>query len=115
MKIVFWKSSNGRKPVQEYIDSCTPKEQDKIIRQVYLLEEHGYLAMSKQGDFEKIDDVGVWEFKIDYRNLRFRIFCGLEKGMYVLLHIVRKTYKKLKRRDIKLAVDRLLEYRKREQ
>ena len=113
MNYIFWETLAGKRPVQEFIISLPPKESDKIARQIRLLLEFGYVAMKRQGDFEKVSEVGVWEFKIDYSKTHYRIFCGIENNCYILLHIIKKKYQKLKNKDINIAVKRLLEYKKR--
>lgn len=111
MECTYWENSTGEKPVQDFLNSRTPKEKDKIVRQIGLLLDIGYVALARQGDFEKIDKIGLWEFKIDYSKFHFRIFCGIDANKYIFLHAVIKDYKKLKQRDIELAKKRLLEYK----
>lgn len=112
MEYEFWENSTGEKPVQEFLNSRPQKEKDKISRQIFLLLEIGHIGLGRQGDFEKIDKIGLWEFRIDYRKFHFRIFCAIEGNNYIFLHVVQKNYPKLKKRDIELAKQRLLQYRK---
>jgi phage-related protein len=111
MKHTFWKTASGKEAVKEFIKTLSLKEQDKIARQIFLLCEKGHTQLARQGDFEKVDKIGVWEFKIDYSKSHFRIFCGIENDIYVFLHIIRKKDNKLKNQDIELAVKRLTHYR----
>lgn len=112
MDYVYWENSAGEKPVQEFLmSSLSQKERDKVSRQIYILHELGYYQLAKQGDFEKIDKMGVWEFKINFGKSHFRIFCGIELNKYIFLHMIRKKYKKLHMKDIRLSKERLKIYR----
>ncbi len=42
-EVEYYRTENGKRPIEEFIDSLDLKMQGKVFRQISLLKEHGQL------------------------------------------------------------------------
>lgn len=107
MNYDFWQTSSGRKPVQEIIARLPSKEAEEVLLNIKPLIDFSFQELVRQRYLEKLDKDGLWEYRIDIGHYHYRVYCGIKGQTYILLHFVKKDYRRLKKSDIKLAKHRL--------
>jgi phage-related protein len=110
-KIELYKSANNKSPIDEFVDSLEVKVQNKIIEAFSLLKEFGVaLGMPYS---KKLTGTSLWELRI-LGSDNIRIFYIAKTGKtFLLLHGFKKKKQKTDKKEIKIAVDRLLDYNSR--
>ncbi len=104
-KSVYYTTTGGRKPVEEFILKQDAKARGKIARNLIYLEEHGYLLMRPYA--AKITD-RLYELRVECGPNNYRILYFFYTGNYiVLVHVFKKKTDKLKRTDIETAEQRM--------
>lgn len=90
--VIFYRTVNGKCPVQEFIDSLPGKVAQKIVWVLKLLED---LEIIPSSYFKKL--VGteeIWECRIQFGSNAYRIFCFFIDNTVVLTHgFVKKSQK----------------------
>ena len=91
--IIFYKTVEGKCPVEEFLDSLPPKAAQKAAWVLTLAEDMDILPASYLKKLVGADD--IWEFRIQYSSNAYRIFCFfVGKSVVVLTHgLVKKTQK----------------------
>ena len=82
--VIFYRTVDGKCPVQEFIDSLPGKVAQKIAWVLKLLED---LEMVPSSYFKKL--VGteeIWECRIQFGSNTYRIFCFFVDNSVVLTH-----------------------------
>ncbi len=107
-KLEYFRSSSGKCPVEEFIDSLDARSRAKVARTLDLLEEFGTgLGMPYAKPLEN----GLWELRIREGRNRYRVIYFLAAGStFVLLHGFGKKTAAVPRKDIELAERRREEY-----
>lgn len=109
-RVVYFVSSSGENPVSKFIDSCTKRQQVKILRILQHLGEYGAQAVIPH--LKKLSGTPFWEIRILGRdNIRIIYVIEIEK-MIVLLHGFFKKSKKTPRKEIQLCYQRHREFRR---
>lgn len=100
--IVFYRTSDGRCPMQEFLDSLPGKTARKVAWVLRLVED---LDIVPALYFKKL--VGteeIWECRIAFGSNAYRIFCFfVEKSVIVLTHGFVKKSQKTPYSEIKKA------------
>lgn len=111
--IEYYKVSDEKIPVKEFINSLNVKTQNKIFELIGLLKEFGInLGMPHS---KKVTGSPLWELRILGGN-NIRIFYIAKTGKtFLLLHGFQKKKQKTDIREIRIALDRLLDYKTRTQ
>ena len=81
--IIFYKTSEGKCPVQDFLDSLPGKVAQKVTWVLSLIED---LAVVPATYFKKL--VGteeIWECRIQFASNIYRIFCFFEGNSVVVL------------------------------
>jgi phage-related protein len=100
-KIIFYKTLEGRCPVQEFLDSLTGKVAQKIIWVLRLLED---LETVPSTYFKKLTGTDIWECRIQYEHNSYRIFCFFDRhSVLVLTHGFMKKTQKTPKQEIERA------------
>lgn len=90
--VLFYKTVDGKCPVQEFVDSMPGKVAQKIVWVLKLLED---LKIVPSTYFKKL--VGteeIWECRIQFGSNAYRIFCFFIGNTVVLTHgFVKKSQK----------------------
>jgi len=90
--VIFYKTADGKCPIQEFLDSLPGKVAQKIAWVVKLLED---LEMVPSFYFKKL--VGteeIWECRIQFGSNTYRIFCFFIDNSVILTHgFVKKSQK----------------------
>jgi phage-related protein len=106
MKIEYYTTSSGRKPVVDYIRMQPKIDKAGLIEALDMIETYGFNA--PRVNFRHIRGK-LWEIKIE-RNLSHRIFyVSVDKDEIVLLHGYLKKSQKAPDNEIKLAEKRMKE------
>jgi phage-related protein len=105
----FYRLFNGDSPVEEFLDSLTGKQAQKILWVLQLIEE---LDTIPRQYFKKLaDSESIWEVRIQFGNDIFRLLGFFDGGALLILTngFVKKT-QKTPLQEIALAVRRKEEY-----
>ena len=107
--LVFYRSTSGREPVRDWIRGLDPE--DRLAVGGDLMRAHwrwpvGMPLCRSMGQ-------GLWEMRTELRSNRIaRLFLCLDEGVLVALHAFIKKTQKTPTRELKLALQRLRELRK---
>ncbi len=106
MRIAFYTTASGRRPVVDYIKRQAKKERAGLIEALEMIEIHGFDA--PRMSFRQIKEK-LWEIKIK-RRLSHRIFyLVVVRDEMVLLHAYQKKSQKAPKKEIELAMKRAKE------
>ena len=110
-EVHFYKTATGKYPVEEFLDSLTSKQSQKVTWVLNLIEE---LPSVPQKYFKKLvntDD--IWEVRVAFGGNIFRLLGFVENGQLVMLnHAFQKKSQKTPRQEIKIAEQRKRDYLK---
>lgn len=105
MRVIFY--GIKKRPVVDFIERLTPKDQAKILACLKNVEELGF--DSPRVEFRQISGK-LWEIKIQTMSSGYRIFyVTLKKSVIVLLHAYKKQSQKAPKKEIEIAEKRLME------
>ena len=105
----FYRLLNGKSPVEEFLDSLTGKQAQKVLWVLQLIEE---LDVIPRQYFKKlVDSEGIWEVRIQFGNDIFRLLGFFDGGtLLILTNGFAKKTQKTPPQEIALAVRRKEEY-----
>lgn len=108
-KIVFYRLDNGKCPVEEYLDTLSDKEVEKIFFVLDIIESIPFVPAKF---FKKLaSSNGIWEVRVKYSGNIFRLLGFLEGDDLVILnHAFTKKTQKTPTRDIVKAEQRKKDY-----
>lgn len=98
----------GKDVINEFLLGLTAKEQEKVYRNIRLLNDLGFqkIINTKMIGSVKGQD-NLWYLRASYRKNIFRIFFFIhvinKREVYILLHGFQKKTQKIPAREIKLA------------
>jgi phage-related protein len=100
--IIFYKTIDGKCPVQEFLDSLSAKVAQKVLWTLSLLED---LEIVPTIYFKKLMGTDeIWECRIQYGSNIYRIFCFFDShSLVVLTHGLVKKSQKTPQREIERA------------
>ena len=120
-EIKFYKTENGRKPVEEFIKSLQKNQSAKVLKDIKLLKEIGINLHYPYVDSIKGDKYnGLMELRTKQSNNIFRTFYFVivkddetktEKA--VLLHAIQKKTNKTPKKELDTALARMKDYKSR--
>ena len=99
--VLFYKTTDGKCPVQEFLDSLPGKVAQKIVWVLKLLED---LEIVPSYYFKKL--VGteeIWECRIQFGSNAYRIFCFFMDSSVVLTHGFLKKSQRTPTHEIRRA------------
>lgn len=105
--VIFYKTVDGKCPVQEFLDALSAKVAQKVLWTLSLLED---LEIVPSIYFKKLTGTEeIWECRIQYGSNIYRIFCFFDRhSVVVLTHGLVKKSQKTPQREI----DKAESYRK---
>jgi phage-related protein len=108
-EIVYY-CDKDKYPVVEFIKTLSDKDAAKILREIDLLETHGfYLGMPHIKKMAGTKD--LWELRVKQSSNNYRVFYfHYTNNQFVLLHAIHKKSKRTPKSDIKIATDRMNKY-----
>jgi phage-related protein len=103
-KVIFYKTAEGKCPVEEFLDSLPAKPAQKVTWVLSLLEDLDFIPSQY---FKKLSgSKEIWECRIKFGSNIYRIFCFFWKESIVILtHGIIKKSQKTPKREIKTAED----------
>jgi len=107
--VEFFRLPNGNSPVEEFLDSLTGKQAQKVLWVLRLIEE---LDVVPGQYFKKlVDNEGIWEVRIHFGNNIFRLLGFFNRGtLLILTNGFAKKTQKTPPQEIALAIRRKEEY-----
>lgn len=110
MRIIeFFRLPSGKSPVEEFLDSLTGKQAQKVLWVLRLIEE---LDVVPRQYFKKlVDGDDIWEVRVQFGNDIFRLLGFFYHGsMIILTNGFAKKTQKTPSQEIMLAIRRKEEY-----
>ncbi len=108
-KIKFYRSETGKCPVEEYFDSLTNKQFEKISFVLDLIEQIDIVPRKYFKKLKGTDD--IWEVRVQHGNNIFRILGFFDgKDQVILNHAFTKKTKKIPVKEIATAEMRKKRY-----
>jgi phage-related protein len=98
-EIIFYKTNSGKCPVEEYLDTLSNKQVEKmpIVPRNYFKK------------LESTDD--IWEVRVQLGNNIFRLLGFLDGSEVVIInHAFTKKTQKTPKKEIKIAENRKIDY-----
>jgi phage-related protein len=91
-KIEFYKTKDGKCPVEDFLDSLPGKVVQKITWMLEILESQGFLPVNH---FKKLKNTNIWECRIQFGNNIFRILGFFSTDSILILShgFIKKTQK----------------------
>ena len=113
-QVNFYRTSSGRSPVEEFLDSLTGKQAQKVVWVLRLIEELDHVP--KQYLKKLVNTEDIWEVRVQFGGNIFRLlgfFDGEE--LLVLTSGFAKKTQKTPRQEIATAENRKRDYLNRRQ
>ncbi|OGJ88896.1 MAG: hypothetical protein A2268_11920 [Candidatus Raymondbacteria bacterium RifOxyA12_full_50_37] len=107
--IVFYTTSSGNSPVQEFLDDLSDKQAEKVLWVLKIIKEMERVPASY---FKKLVNTdGIWEVRVTISGDIFRILGFLlEHSIVLLTNGFQKKSQETPRSEIELAENRRKEY-----
>jgi len=111
-EIIFYRMDSGKCPVEEFLDSLSPKEAQKVTWVLKLIEELPRVPSNYLKKLVNTED--IWEVRVIFGKNIFRIL-GFWDGpkLIVLTHAFQKKTQKTPKQAIQVAEARRREYLRR--
>ena len=108
-KIVFYKLPSGKSPIEDFLDSLSSKEAQKVVWVLKLIEELEQVSTKYYKQLQNSD--GIVEIRAQVGKNHFRLL-GFEhkKTLVILTNGFKKKDQKVPKSEIKLAQSRRKEY-----
>ncbi|MEI8068060.1 MAG: type II toxin-antitoxin system RelE/ParE family toxin [Candidatus Shapirobacteria bacterium] len=108
-KIYYYISQNGNNPFSDFLDSLEHKQQAKILRLIFQIEEYGLISILPHT--KKLSNTPFWEIRILGKdNLRIIYLIPTENEI-VILHAFNKKSKKTPTKEIQIAINRYSDWK----
>ena len=108
-KIKFYRLETGKRPVEEFFDSLTNKQFEKIAFVLDLIEQIDIVPRKFFKKLKGTDD--IWEVRVQQGNNIFRILGFFDgKDLVVLNHAFTKKSQKIPQKEIAVAEKRKQNY-----
>jgi phage-related protein len=102
----FYRLPNGKSPIEEFLDSLTGKQAQKVLWVLQLIEELD--SVPRQYFKKLVDTEGIWEVRIQFGNDIFRLLGFFEHGSLIILtNAFAKKTQKTPSQEIALALRRM--------
>ncbi|MBI5935451.1 MAG: type II toxin-antitoxin system RelE/ParE family toxin [Chloroflexi bacterium] len=103
--IEFYRTRNGRLPVNEFLDSLSGKQAQKVLWVLKLIEELGIVPRQYFKKLEGTED--IWEVRVQFGGDIFRLLGFFERGnLLILASGFAKKTQKTPPQEIALALQR---------
>ena len=101
-EVVFYRTDSGACPVEEFLDSLSAKQAQKVTWVLGLIED---LEVVPVKFFKKMTGTdGLWEIRVQSGSNIFRVLGFMEKdSLLVLNHAFQKKTQKTPRKEIAIA------------
>lgn len=100
--IKFYRGETGRSPVEEYFDSLSNKQFEKILFVLDLIEKIDIVPRKFFKKLQNTDD--IWEVRVQLGNNIFRVLGFYDgKDLVILNHAFTKKSQKIPKKEIATA------------
>lgn len=107
--ILFYKTSSGKCPVEEYLDTLTDQQVVKITWVLKLIREHQNISNLYFKKLGNTDD--IWEVRVSSGKNNFRLLGFMDGNELVILtNSFQKKTQKTPKKEIRLAENRKKDY-----
>ncbi len=110
-KVLLYTTPQGDKPVNEFIRSLELKTQTKVYNALELLKSYGVSVGSPH--IKKLAGTELWELRILGSDSIRILYIAITGKTFLLLHGFKKKKDKTPPKEIRIAEDRLAEFRTR--
>ena len=110
-KIILYTTATGASPVADFIDRLDATAQAKIVNTMHLLREYNVRLGGAHA--KKLAGTDIWEIRILGGDSIRIFYVAIERQTFLLLHGFKKKTFKTPARELKVASERLHEYRAR--
>ncbi len=108
-EINFYKTSSGKKPVEEFLNSLQSKQAQRVVWVLELIEELERIPKQYFKKLVNTDD--IWEIRIQAGNNIFRILSFFDGNKLIIAcHGFVKKSQKVPAKEIKIAEERKADY-----
>ncbi len=108
-KIKFYRFETGKCPVEEYLDSLTNKQFEKVAFVLDIIEQLDIIPRKFFKKLQSTDD--LWEVRVQQGNNIFRILGFFDgKNLLILNHAFTKKSQKIPQKKIVTAEKRKQDY-----
>jgi phage-related protein len=110
--VQFYRFRNGKSPVEEFLNSLTGKQAQKVVWVLRLIEE---IEVIPRQYFMKLSGTDeIWEARVHFGNDIFRLLGFFDGGsLIVLTNGFAKKSQKTPQQEITLAIHRMDDYQAR--
>ena len=107
--ILFYRSGSGKCPVEEYLETLSNKQVEKVF---FVLEMIETLDVIPRKFLVKLVSTNeIWEVRVQYGNNIFRLLGFLDgEDLIVLTHAFTKKTQKTPKKEIKIAEQRKTDF-----
>ena len=95
----FYRTSSGKCPVEDFLDSLSPKAAQKVAWVLQLVEE---LEVVPEQYLKKLT-MEIWECRVQFGGNAFRLLCFVDGSVWVITHGFQKRTRKTPRSEIQTA------------
>jgi len=108
-EILFYKTISGKCPVEEFLESLTSKQAQKVTWVLGLIEEFSFIPSKYLKKLVNTDN--IWEVRIKFGSDIFRLLGFFDGSQLVVLnHAFQKKTQKIPRQAIQIAEKRKRDY-----
>jgi phage-related protein len=112
--IIFYKTSNNKVPIEEFLESLPDKQVKKILWVLRLVKQLDKVPIEYFKKLESTDD--IWEVRVSSGNNDYRLLGFWNKSKFIILtNGFKKKSQKTPRKEIHLAEIRKKDYMERNQ
>lgn len=108
-KIELYENTRGEKVVEEFFNSLDKKANLKIVRAFELLETFG--VEGGYPHIKKLSGTNIWEYRILGSDSIRIFYVTLTGKIFLILHAFKKKKQRTPTKEIKIAQERLQEYK----
>lgn len=110
-KIIFYRTEKGSSPVEEFLESLTDKQAQKVAWTLRVIRD---LEFVPKEYFKKLTNTDLWEVRVQIGNNIFRILGFLERdNLIILTNGFQKKTQKTPKKELDLAEKRMKDYLRR--
>ena len=108
-EIILYCSESGRCPVEEFFDSLTQKQFEKVAFVLDLIEQLNFVPKEYLKKLDGTD--GIWEVRVRQGRNIFRLLGFFDENSLVILnHAFAKKSRKIPKKEILIAEQRRQDY-----
>ncbi len=111
--VEFYQNENGQEPVRDFLLSLHPKPRGKVLQVIQILSEFG---INLPFPYSSQVEGRLRELRAGYGKNQYRVlyYCDANR-VFVLLHAFEKRSQKLPQREIRIAMERMMADRKKQE